>query len=126
MALRSNDPYDAPKLDIGYLTDEAGADLATLRCACQLQPAGAECTGSTTRIWPEPSMSLRASQPSIRTVLGLVRGTAPVWSVGALQKPCSVKGTWADPVRQQPSADSVHRTLDTHKQVYAPLALQNT
>ena len=36
VALRSDDPYDAPKLDIGYLTDEAGADLATLRCARQL------------------------------------------------------------------------------------------
>ena len=31
MALRSDDPYDAPKLDIGYLTDKEGADLATLR-----------------------------------------------------------------------------------------------
>ena len=32
MALRSDDPYDPPKLDIGYLTDSEGADLATLRC----------------------------------------------------------------------------------------------
>ena len=36
VALRSDDPYDAPKLDIGYLTDKAGADLATLRCARHL------------------------------------------------------------------------------------------
>lgn len=33
MSLRSDDPWDAPKLDIGYLTDKEGADLATLRCA---------------------------------------------------------------------------------------------
>ncbi len=33
VALRSDDPYDAPKLDIGYLTDSEGADMATLRCA---------------------------------------------------------------------------------------------
>ena len=73
VALRSDDPYDAPKLDIGYLTDEAGADLATLRCARQPSHAGAECTGSMTRIWPEPSILSKASQPSIRTVLGLRR-----------------------------------------------------
>lgn len=36
MALRSDDPYDAPKLDIGYLTDKDGADLATLRCGTHL------------------------------------------------------------------------------------------
>ena len=35
MLLRSDDPWDAPKLDIGYLTDKEGADLATLRCAPQ-------------------------------------------------------------------------------------------
>ncbi len=39
MALRSDDPYDAPKLDIGYLTDSEGADLATLRCALQIGAA---------------------------------------------------------------------------------------
>lgn len=26
------DPFDTPKLETGYLTDAAGADLATLRC----------------------------------------------------------------------------------------------
>jgi len=31
VALRSDDPYDAPMLDIGYLTDSEGADMATLR-----------------------------------------------------------------------------------------------
>ena len=68
MALRSDDPYDAPKLDIGYLTDEAGADLATLRCACELYPAGAQRPGSTIIMSHEPSMSSKASQPSICTV----------------------------------------------------------
>ena len=38
MALRSDDPYDAPKLDIGYLTDKEGADLATLRSAAPQLP----------------------------------------------------------------------------------------
>ena len=33
MTLRSEDPWDAPKLDIGFLSDKEGADLATLRCA---------------------------------------------------------------------------------------------
>jgi hypothetical protein len=33
VSLRSDDPWDAPKLDIGYLTDKEGADLATLRSA---------------------------------------------------------------------------------------------
>lgn len=33
MSLRSDDPYDMPKVDIGFLTDKEGADLATLRCA---------------------------------------------------------------------------------------------
>lgn len=32
MSLRSDDPWDAPKLDTGFLTDKQGADLATLRC----------------------------------------------------------------------------------------------
>ncbi len=39
VALRSDDPYDAPKLDIGYLTDSEGTDLATLRCASQIRAA---------------------------------------------------------------------------------------
>ena len=41
MALRSGDPYDAPKLDIGYLTDSEGADLATLRCGPSLHACNA-------------------------------------------------------------------------------------
>ena len=36
MSLRSDDPWDAPKLDIGYLTDKEGADLATLRSAADI------------------------------------------------------------------------------------------
>ncbi|KAL4424367.1 hypothetical protein ABPG75_001668 [Micractinium tetrahymenae] len=31
VGLKSADPFDAPKLETGYLTDAAGADLATLR-----------------------------------------------------------------------------------------------
>ncbi|CAL5223510.1 g6037 [Coccomyxa viridis] len=52
VALRSDDPYDAPKLDIGYLTDSEGADLATLRSGIKLtreicqQPALAGVTKS--------------------------------------------------------------------------------
>ena len=42
MALRSDDPYDAPKLDIGYLTDSEGADLATLRCASHIAAPGSQ------------------------------------------------------------------------------------
>ena len=42
MALRSDDPYDAPKLDIGYLTDSEGADMATLRCAFFFSKAGSQ------------------------------------------------------------------------------------
>jgi hypothetical protein len=33
VSLRSDDPWDMPKVDIGFLTDKEGADLATLRCA---------------------------------------------------------------------------------------------
>ncbi|CAL8465624.1 g5160 [Coccomyxa elongata] len=36
VSLRSDDPWDAPKLDIGYLTDKEGADLATLRSGIKL------------------------------------------------------------------------------------------
>ena len=32
MGLRSEDPWDAPKLDTNYLSDPEGVDLATLRC----------------------------------------------------------------------------------------------
>ncbi len=39
VGLRSDDPWDAPKLDIGFLTDKEGADLATLRSASCLTPA---------------------------------------------------------------------------------------
>ena len=31
MSLRSDNPWDAPKVDIGFLSDKEGADLATLR-----------------------------------------------------------------------------------------------
>ena len=31
MLLRSDDPWDPPKLDPQYLSDSEGADLATLR-----------------------------------------------------------------------------------------------
>ena len=34
VSLRSDDPWDAPKVDIGFLTDKEGADLTTLRCGC--------------------------------------------------------------------------------------------
>ncbi|EIE18382.1 alcohol oxidase [Coccomyxa subellipsoidea C-169] len=36
VGLRSDDPWDAPKLDIGFLTDKEGADLATLRSGIKL------------------------------------------------------------------------------------------
>lgn len=42
IGLRSEDPWDAPRLDPGYLSDKEGADLATLRCLlvliCPLLP----------------------------------------------------------------------------------------
>ena len=31
VALRSDDPWDAPKIDIAFLSDKDGADIATLR-----------------------------------------------------------------------------------------------
>lgn len=43
VSLRSDDPWDAPKLDIGYLTDKEGADLATLRCAYLIPKSQIRC-----------------------------------------------------------------------------------
>ena len=37
VGLRSDDPWDAPKIDIAFLSDKDGADIATLRRGSRLR-----------------------------------------------------------------------------------------
>jgi choline dehydrogenase-like flavoprotein len=87
VGLRSADPFDAPRVETGYLTDPAGKDLATLRHGIRLArelaaaPAFAEFVDAGAEAFPGPAVSddaaldayIRSSVHSSNAIVGTCR-----------------------------------------------------